>query len=75
MHISKINDLGRVNSNIIQLRKADKSNTFSTNTINSGNINALNFGNKSLISFNGYYETLQENYFNLPINNFYVFKG
>lgn len=68
MHISKINDLGRVNSNIIQLRKADKSNTFSTNTINSGNINALNFGNKSLISFNGYYETLQENYFNLPIN-------
>ena len=68
MHISKINELSRLNSNITPIKKTDKNGLHATNTINSGNINALNYGNKSLISFNGYFETLQENYFNLPIN-------
>lgn len=68
MYISKINDLSHLNGNFTQVKKADKNSSFSTNTINSDNINALNFSNKSLISFNGYFETLQENYFNLPIN-------
>ncbi len=39
-------------------------------SVNLDNINNLNYANKSLISFRGidYYKTLQENYFNLPID-------
>ncbi len=39
-------------------------------TINNSNINNLNYANKSLISFksSGYYKTLNENYFNLPVD-------
>ncbi|MCD8378123.1 MAG: DEAD/DEAH box helicase [Candidatus Gastranaerophilales bacterium] len=41
-----------------------------SNSINSNNINNLNYFNKSLISFKGesYYKTLNDNYFNLPID-------
>lgn len=41
-----------------------------TNSINSNNINNLNYFNKSLVSFTGlsYYQTLNDNYFNLPID-------
>lgn len=43
-------------------------NNFAANSINSNNINNLNYSNKSLISFksSGYYQTLKNNYFNLP---------
>lgn len=68
MRILKINEFVSVNNNIGIAKKSDKNHMMATNTINSANINALNFSNKSMISFNGYYETLQENYFNLPIN-------
>ena len=67
MRILKINELISANNNIGIAQKSHKNHNVATNTINSTNINAMNFGNKSLISFNGYYETLQENYFNLPI--------
>ena len=41
-----------------------------SNTINHNNINYLNYNNRSLISFgsSGYYQTLKENYFNLPLD-------
>ena len=39
-----------------------------SNVINHNNINSLNYANRSLVSFksSGYYQTLRDNYFNLP---------
>ena len=53
--------------NISQKEKPAKSNSV-TNSINAGNINNLNYANRSLVSFksSGYYQTLRDNYFNLP---------
>jgi superfamily II RNA helicase len=47
-----------------------KSSINTTNSINSENINHLNSFNKSLISFGskGFYQTINDNYFNLPID-------
>lgn len=45
-------------------------NCAATNVINYNNINALNYANRSLVSFksSGYFQTLKDNYFNLPID-------
>lgn len=56
------------NQSINTKEKTNKNYTV-TNTINSENINSLNYANKSLISFRGgYYQTLSNNYFNLPVD-------
>ena len=68
MRILKINNLQQTTNNITIQHKSAENKNYSTNTINSANINALNFHNRSLISFNGYFETLEKNYFQLPIN-------
>lgn len=59
-----ITDLG------INLKKEKSNPSVTTNAINYNNLNNLNYCNKSLISFKGqgYYKTLNDNYFELPIN-------
>jgi len=54
----------------VKNNKASKPQVRATNVISSSNINNLNYFNKSLISFKGesYYQTLNDNYFNLPID-------
>ena len=54
----------------VKNNKNVKSSTVATNVISSNNINNLNYFNKSLVSFKGkkYFQTLNDNYFNLPID-------
>ena len=41
-----------------------------SDAINLNNLNSLNYANRSLVSFksSGYYQTLRDNYFNLPVD-------
>lgn len=65
MQINKISQsLFNTNHNIYQ--NSTNNIIFASNTIDFNNIKYLNNINKSLINFNGYYQTLNENYFNLP---------
>ena len=69
-----INQLNAVNHTAIMNIRTNKdiknNHSQTTNVINSNNINHLNAFNKSLVSFagKGYYQTLNENYFNLPVD-------
>lgn len=59
------------NKSINNNYKHNKANTTGiTNSISTTNLNNLNYASKSLVSFksSGYYKTLNENYFNLPID-------
>ena len=51
-------------------KKAENTEVKNNNSINSSNINNLNYYNKSLVSFKGagFYQTLNDNYFELPID-------
>ena len=55
-------------ASIIQKKQNSNNHNQTTNVINSSNLNNLNYFNKSLISFQGkgFYQTLNDNYFNLP---------
>lgn len=65
----------QVSNQIITVGASGQNNTpareqkpYATNTVTSANINSLNYANRSLVSFksSGYYQTLRDNYFNLP---------
>lgn len=68
----RINQLNAVNhpADIRNDKNVRNNHNNTTNVINSNNINHLNAFNKSLISFAGisYYQTLNDNYFNLPVD-------
>ena len=66
----KISFSPQSNIQTIPPQKSLEQNSFASNSINSNNISHLNYANKSLISFksSGYYKTLNDNYFNLPID-------
>ena len=53
---------------IVQTSRKSQPTQYCSNSINSTNINSLNYANRSLVSFgsSGYYQTLRDNYFNLP---------
>ena len=52
------------------IQQQKNNNSFITNTITDRDLNNINYANKSLVSFgcSGYYQTLRDNYFNLPID-------
>ena len=56
--------------NVKSIQQQKNNNSFITNTITDRDLNNINYANKSLVSFgsSGYYQTLRDNYFNLPID-------
>ena len=66
--INQLNPVKSIDSN--REKTHQRQNKLTTNSINSSNINSLNYFNKSLVSFKGinYYKTLNDNYFELPID-------
>ena len=67
-----INELPLVNPNFIAFKNKYERNGYSSGpaAVQPINLNNLNYANRSLVSFKGigYYETLRDNYFNLPLD-------
>ena len=58
----------KANQSINSTKQQNKNTNYSTNSITDYNLNQLNYNNRSLVSFKGYYQTLKDNYFNLPVD-------
>ena len=58
----------KTNQSINPTKQQNKNTNYSTNSITDYNLNQLNYNNRSLVSFKGYYQTLKDNYFNLPVD-------
>ncbi len=58
----------KANQSINSTKQQNKNTNYSTNSITDCNLNQLNYNNRSLVSFKGYYQTLKDNYFNLPVD-------
>lgn len=58
----------KANQSINSTKQQNKNTNYSTNSITDYDLNQLNYNNRSLVSFKGYYQTLKDNYFNLPVD-------